>query len=213
MPTRTMTRTEARPAPTNHTQTAIGYVTDFYPDKGFGFAETQDLPGRTNNTRVFFHIDAARKAHIDEGQMVLEDERDLDVSFAPRPRYAKVLLMEVAEGPRGWKAMRWGVRPGLNWVHDFIRGDVFNQVVGGSFVEEIWGERTVHGRIANVILTVDTLTVVFAKGGDQSYQLAEGARYTQPRNGVFTVMFEDEQREVERVLTLAMPGFSRATEN
>lgn len=114
--------------------------------------------------------------------------------------------MEIVEGPTSWEAVRWGIRPGLHWVHNFIEDNTFEQVIGGAFIEEADGIRVACGTIAEAILTLDRLTVILADGRERGYDVIEHVRHGYPRKGVFTVTF-GEHDEVECKLTLSVPKF------
>jgi hypothetical protein len=151
------------------------YVTHFNSNKGFGHAETRDLVSG-EWTPIFFRIEKARLINWTEDGFVVTDTPDTKVSPYGRGREPMWLIMQVFEGDRGWKASRWGSRPGPNWAYDYMKTKNFEQYPGGRF--EYRADRddpiTISGTIAEITVTPLRLMVRLTdvrRDGDQLDEL------------------------------------------
>lgn len=194
---------------------------------GFGFAETNDLEdGRDGG--IFFHSTTTHQVVIEGDTCVITDIHQPHSVYLPQRmgRNPVWLVMEVewVRGGKdrkwGWRAVRWGKRPGPDWAHGYVGNDLIEQYIGGHFQEAkytdhnrdefITGQVNGSGRLKSISVTPATLTTeVEGVEGSQAYNLMDSRR-SFTKDGKFQILVErgldGERRHTPLVLTIRHPS-------
>jgi hypothetical protein len=157
----------------------VGWVTRFDPQKGFGFAEA-DVPGmseRSERLRIFFHRNDARVVDVGKyPEFILTDQPNPTASPTGHGRNPTRIVMQLRHGKRGWRATRWGIRPGQMWVYDFLAAKTARQentlapFIGGDLTVTTGGKLSTAGTITALQLRPLCLTVT-VDGARRHYDL------------------------------------------
>lgn len=116
--------------PTSNNQ-FTAYVDHFNADKGFGFAVG---PG---GQKVFFHMSACR---LMENGRFTDRRSDEQPKWSRGCRYPSKIIVQVAAGPKGLKATRWGHTPTWHWMDELHDSNTFASFAGGH-VEITYSDR------------------------------------------------------------------------
>lgn len=98
-----------------------GYVDYWNAEKKFGFAYVGSL-----REKVFFHLSNYREVEGSPEEPTLTNRRCAEEFYWNRLSNPTMLVMRVAQGPKGLRATEWGAKPKRTWLEDLV----FNQFLG-----------------------------------------------------------------------------------
>jgi|GEM_PF-6653985 len=137
-----------------------GYITSLRYGEGFGFANTDKLPGSTLSS-VHFNLDSMRQVLYRDGVQRI-DTHIPDHGINPdRIRLSKRILMNTQRQSSGrWSAVAWGLLLEPIWVYDPGSLAKLIEFVGGRVTHDDGFQHTT-GTLAEVELTPPCLGLKF----------------------------------------------------